>query len=43
MTNLIPADVKQLYKNLNSNLSVVDDIDGFNVENLDFDVELEEV
>lgn len=36
----IPADVKQFYKNIHSNLNVVDDIDGFNVENLDFDVEL---
>lgn len=37
--NLIPADVKQFYKNHHSNLNVVDDIDGFNVENLNFDVE----
>lgn len=43
MMNLIPADVKQFYKNIHSKLNVVDDIDGFNVENLDLDVELEEV
>lgn len=39
--NLIPADGKQFYKKIHSNFNVVDDIDGFNVENLDY-VELEE-
>lgn len=43
MMNLNPADVKLFYKNLHSNLNVVDDIDGFNVESLDFYLELEEV
>lgn len=42
MIHLIPSDALQFYSNLKGNKRIIEDVDGFDIEQLDFDVENDE-
>lgn len=41
MMHLIPADALPFYTNLKSDKNIVEDVDGFDVEELDFNIDTE--